>query len=83
MRILSIRPAAGTKVVAHFDVEVDEHLRVFNMELRRMPDGQWRSFAPKSSGKHAASFHPDLATEITRAAAAALKGMQPNVKFEV
>lgn len=83
MRILSIRPAAGTKVVAHFDIEVDDHLRVFNMELRQMPDGQMRSFAPKSSGKHAASFHPHLATEITSAAAAALKGLQPNAKFEV
>jgi hypothetical protein len=78
LRILSIRPAAGTKVVAHFDVEVDEHLRMFNLELRQMPDGQLRSFAPKSSGKHAASFHPSLATEITRAAAVALKGMQPD-----
>jgi len=73
MQILSIRPAAGTKELAYFDVEIGPHLRLFNLVLKRGPDGMPRTYAPKAFGKHAASFHPSLAQQITDAAAAALK----------
>ncbi|PLU03810.1 hypothetical protein BMJ29_21000 [Sinorhizobium medicae] len=74
MQILSIRPTAGVKEAAYFDVEISPHLRLFNLILRRTPDGRFRTFAPKAFGKHAASFHPELAQQITDAAAAALGG---------
>ena len=73
MRILSIRPAAGTKTLAYFDVEISEHLRLYNLQLREIPGGM-RTVAPTAAGKHAATFHPILAERITQAAAAALKG---------
>lgn len=73
MQILSIRPAAGASTLAVFDVELTPHLRLFNMVLKRGPDGCPRTYAPKVSGKHAASFHPELAQQITNAAAAAFK----------
>ncbi|MGY6568519.1 MAG: hypothetical protein ACXIVE_05940 [Salinarimonas sp.] len=73
MRILSIRPAAGTKTLAYFDVEISEHLRLYNLQLRAIPMGM-RTVAPNACGKHAASFHPILGEQITQAAAAALKG---------
>lgn len=78
MKILGFRPTAGPRLVAYFDVEVADNLRIYNMELRRTSSGQLRSYAPKAGGKHAATFHPSLATEITRAAEAVLKGQQPH-----
>lgn len=74
MRILSIRPTAGGRDVASFDVELSPHLRMFNLTLRHGQHGDLRTYAPKAAGKHAASFHPDLADQITRAAVAALGG---------
>lgn len=75
MKILSVRPAAGPIVLAHFDLEVSEQLRIYNLALRRTPDGRLRTIAPNAAGKHAATFHPDLAEKISRAAAAALGGL--------
>lgn len=72
MRILSIRPEAGESALARFDVEVGPHLRLYNLLLRKAPDGRLRTFAPNAMGKHVATFHPDLANEITRAATAAI-----------
>jgi len=74
MKILAIRPAAGPKDVAFFDVELSPQLRMFNLILRRGQHGGLRTYARKAAGKHAASFHPDLAEQITRAATAALRG---------
>jgi hypothetical protein len=83
MRILGFRPTAGPRLVAYFDVEVANDLRIYNMELRRAADGQLRSYAPKVCGKHAASFHPSLATQITRAAEAVLRGLKPHAEPEI
>lgn len=73
MRIISIRPTAGSKTLAYFDVEMGEHLRLYNLQLRQTPVGL-RTVAPNACGKHAATFHPILAEQITTAAAAALNG---------
>jgi hypothetical protein len=77
MKILAIRPAppgAGTKTLAHFDVEISEHLRLYNLTLRETGTGKLRTIAPNAAGKHCATFHPVLAEQITRAAAAVLDG---------
>lgn len=71
MRILSIRRGAGSEL-ATFDIELNQHLRMFNMVLRQTADGRIRSFAPKAKGKQCASLHPDLAEQITAAAKVAL-----------
>jgi hypothetical protein len=78
MQILAIRQVAGAKDIAFYDVEITPHLRLFNVLLRKSPDGRLRSFAPKAFGKHAASFHPDLAEQMTQAAVAALKSRAAN-----
>lgn len=73
MEILAIRPAApGGDVVARFDVELPDRLRLFGLTLKRARDGSLRVWAPNCAGRHAASFHPALATEIAQAALAAL-----------
>jgi hypothetical protein len=73
MKVISIRPTAGAKTLAYFDVEMGEHLRLYNLQLRQTPVGL-RTVAPNACGKHAATFHPTLAEQITAAAAAALNG---------
>lgn len=75
MKIMSIRPLEGPGAVARFDVELSEHLRLFSLNLRRTPDGRWRTYAANSCGKHVVSFHPTLADQITRAAVAALEAI--------
>ncbi|CAN7313052.1 hypothetical protein LJR251_001627 [Rhizobium rhizogenes] len=74
MEIHNLRPAAGTNERAIFDVQLGPHLRLFNLTLKESPDGRLRTFAPKAFGKHAASFHPELAQQITNAAVAAING---------
>jgi hypothetical protein len=76
MKILDIRPApagAATRALARFDAEVGGHLRLYNLSLRIAGDGRHWIVAPNACGKHAASFHPDLASAITAAAVAALE----------
>ncbi len=74
MKIISIRPVAGAKCIAIFDLQVGDHIRICNLMLRRLPDGQLRTVAPNAGGKHAVTFHPVLAEQISKAAEAALGG---------
>jgi hypothetical protein len=77
LRILNVRPAAGPKTLAYFDVEIGDHLRIYNLQLRDTPVGL-RTVAPNACGKHAATFHPALAAKISEAAAVTLGGQQPH-----
>ena len=78
MRVIDIRPPGRLQDLAVFDVEITPHLRLYNLSLRKTADGRLRTLAPNACGKHVATFHPDLATELTRAAAAALGGLAAN-----
>ncbi|MGV8939812.1 MAG: hypothetical protein ACOH2J_22065 [Allorhizobium sp.] len=80
MRIIDVRPASRPADLAIFDVEIGPHLRLFNIALRRTPDGRHRILAPNAWGKHSASFHPELAEQITQAAVAALGGSVANAE---
>ncbi|WP_413709371.1 hypothetical protein [Rhizobium sp. Rhizsp82] len=73
MNVLAIRPSVGGRDVAMFDIEIGPHLRLFNLILRESSDGRLRTYSPRAFGKHAASFHPELAQQMTDAAIAALK----------
>lgn len=73
MKILSIRRLQAPGAEARFDVEINEHLRLFGLLLKRARNGALRTYAPNNCGKHVASFHPDLASKITAAAVAALE----------
>lgn len=57
-----------------FDIELTEHVRLNGLILTKNREGQWRTHSPRTCGMRFASFHPDLASEITRAAVAALGG---------
>ncbi|KQT48756.1 hypothetical protein ASG43_07835 [Aureimonas sp. Leaf454] len=80
MKIIAIRPAyagAGKPLLAHFDVELHGSLRLYGLALRKTPDGRLRIIAPNANGKHAATFAPELADEITKAARVALSEGHP------
>lgn len=74
MQILSIRPATRPRDSAVFDVQVGDGLRLYNLALRSVGGGRWRVVAPNAYGKHAATFAPELAKEITAAALSAMGG---------
>lgn len=73
MKILDIRPVSGAGAEARFDVEINENLRLFGLLLKRSRSGALRTYSPNNCGRHTASFHPSLATQITAAAVAALE----------
>lgn len=73
MKILAIRRPQAPGAEARFDLEISEHLRLFGLQLKRGADGSYRTYAGRVCGKRAASFHPVLAEQITRAAVAALE----------
>ena len=77
MRILSIRPEppgfGNAKTIARFDVEVNEHLRIYNIGLRQIDDGTRRVCAPNAYGKHSATFSPELAKLLAKLASEAYK----------
>ena len=78
MKILSIRPAplgAGVRTVAHFDVAINEHLRLYGLLLREFEDGRRVTLSPNNSGRHFATFHPELGKQLTEAASLALEGL--------
>ncbi|ADH89263.1 conserved hypothetical protein [Ancylobacter novellus DSM 506] len=75
MRILSIRPAPpGTdgRAIAHFDVELTPDLRLCGLRLVES-NGRYLTYAANSHGRPTATFSRHLATELSRAASAALR----------
>ncbi len=75
MRIIDIWPMReGYSSIAKFDLELNPQVRIFGLHLKRNDDGRMRVFAPKSGGRHAASFRPEISEQITSAAIAALEG---------
>lgn len=88
MRIINLRPAGDpvgqSRMVARFDCQVTEHLRLNNLALCRHGDG-FRVWPPKSLGVNSAYLHPTLAGQIATAAAdefyATNGGLKPDDYF--
>ncbi|RRI03938.1 hypothetical protein EH240_09570 [Mesorhizobium tamadayense] len=73
MKILSIHPMHGAVAKARFDIEINEHLRLYGLILKHTSNGL-RTHAPRTNTGHSATFHPELGKRITAAAVAALEG---------
>ena len=57
MRIISIRPAPpGTSTLARFDLELNDHLRLFNLALRQRGDEPAHVCAPNAFNERVAGF---------------------------
>ncbi|MER8921704.1 hypothetical protein [Mesorhizobium sp. M0802] len=74
MKILKIRRSHASGADARFDIALNDQLRLFGLHLTKNENGSWRTYAPRNSSVRVASFHPELAEQITRAAVAALEG---------
>ena len=80
MRISNLQPAAnpggGTvRLVATFDLELDHNLRIFSLRLMETAEGRRLVYAPNGNGgRRLATFSPDLAAQITRAATEKFEG---------
>lgn len=73
MKIINMRPSAGSNTLAVFDVEIDDRIRVFDVALRRNAKGELRAFAPSPGSRHTVTFTPAFADEIIKAAGAAIR----------
>ncbi|RAZ84202.1 hypothetical protein DPM33_32290 [Mesorhizobium hawassense] len=80
MKILNIRPEPPGcgNVIARVDVEIDEHIRLFNLKVSRRPEGGFAVFAPNANGARAATFSRYLVDKIATAAVAVLKEPMPH-----
>jgi hypothetical protein len=57
MRIIAIRPAPpGTATLARFDIELNDHLRLFNLALRQRGDEPAHVCAPNAFNERVAGF---------------------------
>jgi hypothetical protein len=76
MQITEIWPerGAGSNVVARFNAQLSDDLKLVGLKLHQKHDGTYRVRPPNRAG--AAAFHigPDLARSLTDAAVAALAG---------
>ncbi|RVD40383.1 hypothetical protein EN858_21820 [Mesorhizobium sp. M4B.F.Ca.ET.215.01.1.1] len=73
LNILDIRPEppGSGSTLARFDLQLTPTCRLFNLKLVDGPRGV-RAYAASAFGTNTATFHPDLADDIRRAALAAL-----------
>lgn len=79
MRILRLTPdRTGGAVVARFDIELTDDIRMYGLTLRQSRKG-YRSDVPNLHGMHVVTFTPHVAQQITDAALAALKELNANV----
>ena len=78
MQILEMRPPTRPRDAAMFDIQIGQDLRLYNLILRAAGGGRFRILAPNAFGKHSATFAPQLAAEITKAAVAAMGGRKAN-----
>lgn len=80
MRIINCRPEppGSGNVIARVDVEIDEHIRLFNLKVSQRPEGGYAVFSPNSMGCRSATFSRYLVKQIAIAAVAALEELKPN-----
>ncbi|MDX0555560.1 hypothetical protein GOL37_27440 [Sinorhizobium medicae] len=80
MRILDIKPAANpgggqVRLIANFDLELDDNVRMYDLKLMETFDGRRLVYSPNGNGgRRLATFSPAIATAITEAATAKLRG---------
>lgn len=80
MRILDLQPVAShgggaVKLVATFDLELSDDIKMYALRLMRAGDGRHLTYAPNGNGgRRLATFSPALAAQITKAAVNQLEG---------
>lgn len=80
MRILAIRRAIDDgarrfRLLAHYDAQITDEIRLFGLQLMAAPDGRPLTFVPTKHGNKVATFSPALAQRLTDLAAIELEGL--------
>ncbi|KQV33125.1 hypothetical protein ASE37_18865 [Rhizobium sp. Root268] len=74
MRVTALQPVANSgggsvKVVATFDLQLNDDVRLFGLRLMEAPGGKRLIYAANANGgRRTATFSPSLATAITASA---------------
>ena len=56
-------------LVAHFDLQITDEIRICGMRLLRAPDGKLLTYAPTAlGGRRSVTFSPETSASITEAA---------------
>lgn len=80
MQVFNLQPVANSgggslKVVANFDLELSGNVRLYGLRLMATPEGRRIVYAPNGNGgRRLATFSPQLAAEITKAAIQKFEG---------
>lgn len=73
MRIIDIRPSPpGSTTLARFDLELNDHLKLFNLALRQRGDDRCWTVAPNAFQERTAAFGEQFNRAISDMALAAL-----------
>ncbi|PDT72706.1 hypothetical protein [Bradyrhizobium sp. C9] len=73
MKILSIRQSPpGGSTLARFDLELNDHLRLYNLALRQRGEGRCWTVAPNAFHERTAAFGEQFNRAISDLALAAL-----------
>lgn len=76
MKIINVRPApAGSSVIAHADIELDEGVRIYGIRVSRAEDGTYRAFGQTSDRGRTCSFTPAAVADIAEATILELNSM--------
>lgn len=77
MRIIAIRPAPpGSATLARFDLELNDHLRLFNLALRQRGDEPAHVCAPNAFQERTAGFSAPLNKALAELALKSLVELQ-------
>ncbi|MDE5459833.1 hypothetical protein [Bradyrhizobium sp. CSS354] len=73
MQILDIRPSPpGSTTLARFDLQLNDHLRLYNLGLRQSGKGRCWTVAPNAFSERTAAFGEQFNRAISDMALAAL-----------
>ena len=61
----------GHMCLAAFDVELNDHIRLYGLRLLRMRDGKHLVYAPNAGRRRSATFSTPMAERLTNLALAA------------
>ena len=82
MRITGLKPAASTGggmvVVATFDLELSDEVRLYGLRLIEAPDGNRMTYAAQAGSRRSATFARSLAEQITALASESLEAVTAN-----
>ncbi|WP_165405337.1 hypothetical protein [Bradyrhizobium genosp. SA-3] len=77
MRIVDIRPSPpGSTTLARFDLQLNDHLRLYNLGLRQRGDEPARVIAPNAFQQRVATFSPSFNKALAELALKSLVELQ-------